>query len=142
MAIVRATESPRFDRPGVHFFGLLAPGRGSTELCTWRLEVDPVAGANGESHQLDHEEVFVILEGSLTITIDGQPFDLGAGDALAVPAGRSALCMHPQYWRGFAVANGVGGAIIRGMFGRLGWGRPTGVWTLARTDQFDERLSR
>ena len=77
MAIVRATESPRFDLPGVHFFGLLAPGRGSTELCTWRLEVDPGAGANDEPHQLDHEEVFVILEGSLTITIDGQPFDLG-----------------------------------------------------------------
>lgn len=36
MAIVRATESPRFDLPGVHFFWLLAPGRGSTELCTWR----------------------------------------------------------------------------------------------------------
>jgi len=90
MAIVRATESPRFDLPGVHFFGLLAPGRGSTELCTWRLEVDPVAGAHGESHHLDHEEVFVILEGSLTITIDGQAFDLGAGDALAVPA-RSLL---------------------------------------------------
>jgi mannose-6-phosphate isomerase-like protein (cupin superfamily) len=90
MAIVRATESPRFDLPGVHFFGLLAPSRGSTELCTWRLEVDPVAGANGESHQLDHEEVFVILEGSLTITIDGQAFDLGTGDALAVPA-RSLL---------------------------------------------------
>ena len=90
MAIVRATESPRFDLPGVHFFGLLAPGRGSTELCTWRLEVDP--GVNGEPHQLDHEEVFVILEGSLTITIDGQPFDLGAGDALAVPA-RSLLSL-------------------------------------------------
>jgi mannose-6-phosphate isomerase-like protein (cupin superfamily) len=90
MAIVRATESPRFDRPGVHFFGLLAPNRGSTELCTWRLEVDPVAGDNGEPHQLNHEEVFVILEGSLTITIDGQAFDLGAGDALAVPA-RSLL---------------------------------------------------
>ncbi|MDQ2714557.1 MAG: cupin domain-containing protein [Chloroflexota bacterium] len=28
----------------------------------------------------------MILEGSLTITIDGQAFDLGAGDALAVPA--------------------------------------------------------
>ncbi len=46
--------------------------------------------SNGEPHQLDHEEVFVILEGSLTITIDGQAFDLGAGDALAVPA-RSLL---------------------------------------------------
>jgi mannose-6-phosphate isomerase-like protein (cupin superfamily) len=84
MAIVRATEAPRFDLPGTHFFGLLAPGRGSTELCTWRLEVEP--GVHGEPHQLDHEEVFVILEGSLTVTIDGQEFDLGVGDALAVPA--------------------------------------------------------
>ena len=90
MAIVRATESPRFDLPGVHFFGLLSPNRGSTELCTWRLEVDPGAGARGEPHQLDSEEIFVGLEGSLTITIDGQAFDLGVGDAIAVPA-RSLL---------------------------------------------------
>jgi mannose-6-phosphate isomerase-like protein (cupin superfamily) len=86
MAIVRATESPRFDLPGIHFFGLLAPSRGSTELCTWRLEVDPGVGIDGEPHQLDHEEVFVILEGSLTITINGQAFDLMIGDAIAVPA--------------------------------------------------------
>ena len=90
MAIVRAAESLRFDLPGIHFFGLLSPGRGSTELCTWRLEVDPGVGADEEPHQLDHEEVFVLLEGSLVITIDGQPFDLGAGDALSVPA-RSLL---------------------------------------------------
>lgn len=85
MALVRATEAPRFDLPGIHFFGLLAPSRGSTELCTWRLEVEPGAGTNGETHQLDHEEVFVMLAGSLTITIDGQAFNLLAGDALAVP---------------------------------------------------------
>ena len=85
MAIVRATEAPRFDLPGIHFFGLLAPSRGSTELCTWRLEVDPGTGG-GEPHQLDHEEVFMMLEGTLTITVDGQTFDLGVGDALAVPA--------------------------------------------------------
>lgn len=85
MAIVRATEAARFDLPGVHFFGLLAPSRGSTELCTWRLEVDPGAGVNDKPHQLDHEEVFVSLEGSLAITIDGQAFDLLPGDALAVP---------------------------------------------------------
>jgi mannose-6-phosphate isomerase-like protein (cupin superfamily) len=91
MAIVRAIESPRFDLPGgIHFFGLLAPSRGSTELCVWHLEVDPGAGVNGEPHQLDHEEVFVILEGSLTITIDGQAFDAMTGDAVAVPA-RSLL---------------------------------------------------
>jgi mannose-6-phosphate isomerase-like protein (cupin superfamily) len=90
MALVRATEAARFDLPGIHFLGLLAPSRGSTELCTWRLEVDPGAGGDDQAHQLDHEEVFVILEGSLAITVDGQTFDLGAGDALAVPA-RSPL---------------------------------------------------
>ncbi|HLZ59487.1 MAG TPA: cupin domain-containing protein [Ktedonosporobacter sp.] len=83
MAIVRATESPRFDLPHTRFFGLLAPSRGSTELCTWRLEVDP---GEGPAHQLDHEEAFVMLEGSLTFTLNGETFDLGPGDALAVPA--------------------------------------------------------
>lgn len=86
MAMVRAAEAPRFDLPGIHFVGLLAPSRGSTELCTWRLEVDPGAGSENESHQLDHEEVFVILEGSLTIIVDGQTLNLNVGDALSVPA--------------------------------------------------------
>ena len=90
MAIVRATETPRFDLPGTHFFGLLAPSRGSTELCTWRLELDPGAGVNNGPHQLDHEEAFMLLEGSLTIKIDGEAFVLQPGDALSVPA-RSLL---------------------------------------------------
>src|SRR5579859_3869111 len=92
MAIVRASEAPRYDLPGgTHFFGLLAPSRGSTELCTWRLELEPGVGDhNSPAHQLDHEEAFMVLEGELGIAIDGEWFTLQPGDAISVPA-RSPL---------------------------------------------------
>lgn len=86
MPIVRAAESPRFELDGFHFFGLTAPSRGAAELCTWRLEIEPGAGVGGEFHRLDHEEVFIGLEGTVTVDLEGEHIELSPGDALAVPA--------------------------------------------------------
>jgi len=85
MNITLATEAPLFSLPGIHFTGHTAPSRGASELCTWRLQVDP--GIIGDPHRLDREEVFVILEGSLTVTVNDEEATLQEGDSLAVPAG-------------------------------------------------------
>jgi mannose-6-phosphate isomerase-like protein (cupin superfamily) len=82
---VRAADAPAFTLPGVEFRGLTAPSRGARELCTWHLYVAP--GPAGEPHSLDHEEVFVVIEGQLMIRIDGVESTLLSGDAIAVPAG-------------------------------------------------------
>lgn len=83
MPITQATESPKFHLPGFHFTGHTAPSRGATENATWRLEVDP--GAISQSHQIDREEIFILLAGSLTFTITGQENILTTGDALSIP---------------------------------------------------------
>ncbi len=88
MSIVRKADAPTFTVEGFHFTGLTAPSRGATELCTWQLEVEP--NAKAALHWLDHEEVFVLLDGSITVSVASENFELHAGDAINVPA-RSLL---------------------------------------------------
>ncbi len=84
MPVVREKDAPIFDLDGFHFHGLTAPSRGATELCTWRLDIAP--GAESEAHQIDHEEVFIVLGGSVTIITAAETIELHVGDALSMPA--------------------------------------------------------
>lgn len=88
MPVVRMVNAPTFTVDGFHFTGLTAPSRGANELCTWRLEIEP--HAKSEAHWLDHEEVFVLIDGTITVSVAGEDIELQAGDALSVPA-RSLL---------------------------------------------------
>jgi quercetin dioxygenase-like cupin family protein len=83
MQIVRATEAPTFELPGIRFTSLASPGLGSTETCVWQVTVD--ADVDGDPHTLDHDEVFVVLDGSVRLSPGGP--DLTTGDAAIVPAG-------------------------------------------------------
>lgn len=85
MRFVRAAEAPSFTLPGFLFTGLTAPSRGSSEICTWFLDISANA-SSGEPHWLDHEEVFVLLSGTLRFVVDGEEATLTAGDAVAVPS--------------------------------------------------------
>ncbi len=85
MPVTRAADSPTFTLPGFRFVGLTAPSRGASEICTWRLHVEPNT-SSGPAHWLDHEEVFILLEGMLQAVINDEQISLAAGDALAVPA--------------------------------------------------------
>ena len=84
MAIIRATEAPKFQLPGFTFTGLLSPSRGATEICTWLIEIEP--GAHGQAHWLDHEEIFVVLAGTMTGSVNNEAFELHVGDAMSLPA--------------------------------------------------------
>ena len=98
MPITRAAEAPHFDLDGFHFLGFTSPNRGATELCTWQLDVDP--GAASIAHRINREEVFIPLEGTLSIVLDGEEVELMPGDTCAVPA----HCL-------FQVANRSNGAV-------------------------------
>jgi len=69
---------------GSTFSSFVAPSRGSTQLCAWQLRVP--AGLTGAAHRPTREEVLLVLDGDLTITLDGTATDLVAGDVLFVPA--------------------------------------------------------
>ncbi|WP_135852172.1 cupin domain-containing protein [Halorussus salinus] len=52
------------------------------------LDADP--GWTGKEHdhaEEGHEEVYVLLEGSATVTVDGEEVALESGEALRIPAG-------------------------------------------------------
>ena len=49
MPVVRTTTAPTFTIGGFHLTGLTAPSRGASELCTWRLEIEP--HAKSEAHR-------------------------------------------------------------------------------------------
>ncbi len=84
MSIIRAAQAPRFELDGFHFLGFTSPSRGATELCTWQLDVDP--GAASGAHRINREEVFLPLQGTLSVILDGEEIVLLPGDACAVPA--------------------------------------------------------
>lgn len=85
MHVTRAAEAPVFEIPGVRFTSLASPGIGSSETCVWQVTVD--ANVSGEPHTLDHDEVFVVLDGSVRLAPAGP--DLTVGDAAVVPAGEA-----------------------------------------------------
>jgi mannose-6-phosphate isomerase-like protein (cupin superfamily) len=84
MPVVRVKDAPTFDLDGFRFHGLTAPSRGATELCTWRLSI--TVGAESEAHHIDREEVFIVLDGSISIITAAEEFQLHAGDAISIPA--------------------------------------------------------
>jgi mannose-6-phosphate isomerase-like protein (cupin superfamily) len=84
MHVIRGAEAPTFDLPGVHFTALAAPSRGSGELCAWLLTVDP-GPVTRAPHLLDRDEVFLVLDGAIRLSPDGDV--VAAGDAVVVPAG-------------------------------------------------------
>ena len=57
-------------------------------------EVRLPAGLEGIEHdevETGHEEVYIVLEGSGTMTVDGEPVTLGSGDYLRVDAASTRL---------------------------------------------------
>ncbi|MET8424355.1 cupin domain-containing protein [Nocardia sp. NPDC004860] len=85
MPVIHAAEAQSHEMHGSRFTPLVRPSTGSSELCLWRLEVAP--GIQGVPHRVHREEAFVLLAGSITLTIDGEAARLAPGDAAVVPAG-------------------------------------------------------
>jgi mannose-6-phosphate isomerase-like protein (cupin superfamily) len=94
MSIVRKSDAVAHRMHGSTFHSFAAPARGSAELCAWRLEVGPAV--EGVAHRVGREEVFLMLAGDLTITLDGATGTLAAGDVLVVPAGAELKVDNPS----------------------------------------------
>ena len=76
------SQNPGIQRTVVHREDVTIPGR---EAVIARVELAPQARAGRHTHP--GEEISVILEGELTLEVDGQPARVvKAGEALFVPA--------------------------------------------------------
>lgn len=86
MPILYARHAPEYELPGsARIMGLAAPSRGSAELTTYRVRLDP--GSAMPAHRHDHEEVFTLVSGSATVVLDDEEHLIGPGDTVIVPSG-------------------------------------------------------
>ena len=85
MPLSTLADSKTFEVDGFTIRPLAAPSRGSAELSLWSMELDP--GAQSVAHQMDREEVFLLVTGQVSATISGEEVTAAPGDAIIVPAG-------------------------------------------------------
>jgi quercetin dioxygenase-like cupin family protein len=85
MPVIHASEAVVHEMHGARFTAYATPSSGSKELCAWQLEVS--GGSRGVAHTVTREEVFFLMKGAVSITIDGQVSRLAPGDAAVIPAG-------------------------------------------------------
>lgn len=85
MPVMRSADAVEHEVHGSTFSSYVAPSRGSAQLCAWRLTVP--AALEGVAHRPTRDEVLLLLDGGLRITLDGTPTDLQPGDVALVPAG-------------------------------------------------------
>jgi mannose-6-phosphate isomerase-like protein (cupin superfamily) len=85
MTLISAADAAVFDIPDTHVVAYAAPSRGSTQLCLWRIDIAP--GSTSPLHHMDCEEIFLCVDGSAVVAIDGEERRVGPGDCLVLPAG-------------------------------------------------------
>lgn len=84
MPVIRPAGAVAFAAHGSRFLASVSPSAsGSSQLCAWRLDVP--ADLQGTTHRPTREEVLLVLEGELHVTLDGVSSRLRPGDVALVP---------------------------------------------------------
>lgn len=83
MTLISQQSAPPFAADGATITGYASPSRGASAVSLWRIELAP--GSSSPLHRMDVEEVFLGLEGSAVVEVDGRPTTVTAGDCLIVP---------------------------------------------------------
>ncbi len=84
MPIIRDSDAIVFEAHGSRFLSYVSPSKGSSQLCAWLLTVP--AGLRGVAHRPNREEVLLVLDGELHVTVDGESCPLHHGEVVLVPA--------------------------------------------------------
>ncbi len=90
MPIIRSDQAAVHEVHGSTFRSYVAPSRAATQICSWELTVPAALG--GAVHRPSRDEVLYLVEGQLSVTLDGERSDLQVGDVAFVPAG-TELCV-------------------------------------------------
>jgi quercetin dioxygenase-like cupin family protein len=85
--VITTLPRPTHQVGATTFTSLATPSTGSARTSVWQVEIP--AGTEATPHELTDEEIFVVLEGSAAVTLDGQASTAGVGDAIVVPPGVS-----------------------------------------------------
>jgi len=84
MPVFRSDDAVAHVMHGSRFSSYVSPSRGSSQLCAWRLDVP--AELQGVAHRPTREEILLVLDGELLLTLDGLRSALQRGDVALVPA--------------------------------------------------------
>jgi quercetin dioxygenase-like cupin family protein len=83
---ISAAAGRRTETPNAVMTTLASPTLGGTsELAVWRVRMEP--GQAGPLHSFDSEQVWTVVAGAASATVDGRAVTLSAGDTLVLPAG-------------------------------------------------------
>jgi quercetin dioxygenase-like cupin family protein len=86
IAVIRAAQTRRTETPNATMTTQASPTLGaSSGLSLWRVEM--ATGARGPRHVFDSEQLLTVLEGEISVDVDGELTDLTAGDTVVLPAG-------------------------------------------------------
>src|SRR6187200_2889189 len=94
MPVVKSEHAVAHTLNDTRFDSYVAPSRGSTELCAWRVEIPP--GTAGLPHTVSREEVLLILSGAVRVHLDDAEVDASVGDVVHVPAGAAFAVDNPS----------------------------------------------
>lgn len=84
MPLIHSASAARHETPNAVMRTLAAPSVGATELAVW--EVTMTAGQAGPPHRVDHEQVWVVLQGALSVRVGPDTLEVGTGDTVILPA--------------------------------------------------------
>ena len=85
MPLIRTADAVVYELHGTTFNSYASTASGSAELRVWRADFSPES--EGVAHRIAKEEVFVVVEGALLVTIDDEVHSSSAGDVVIAPAG-------------------------------------------------------
>ncbi|WP_171164755.1 cupin domain-containing protein [Streptomyces sp. I05A-00742] len=85
MHVVTPSPDHTTTTPNAVMTKLATPSLGSTELSSWRVRMEPEAA--GPEHTMDREQLWTVLTGALSFTIEGTARTVPAGDTAVLPAG-------------------------------------------------------
>lgn len=84
MPVIRRDDARRTETPNAVMTTYASPTQGSTSLALWRVEM--TADRKGPLHAMDTEQIWTFVTGSATVDLDGDIFEIAAGDTLVLPA--------------------------------------------------------
>ncbi|MFD7296881.1 cupin domain-containing protein [Streptomyces sp. NPDC059897] len=85
MNVISESAQRTTQSPAGAMFGLAAPSQGSTEVSTWRVELN--ADSATPVHIIDREQVWMPLGGEFEVDVEGKVERATAGQAVVLPAG-------------------------------------------------------
>ncbi len=112
MTLVRSDAARRVETPNAVMTTYASPSQGGATAALWRVEMAP--GAVGPLHVMDGEQIWTVLDGAATVSVDDERLDARVGDTVVLDAGRPRrIAADPQ--RGLtAIVTGRGADVASG----------------------------